>query len=94
MAQGQDNFPPIDKEREEKLTAVHKENVDRLLNWPKVVAVDINYRVKNGEQTSERCILVYVEKKKPERELNAEEILPKELDGVRVDVVEGSTSYC
>ena len=94
MAQEQNTLFPIDQEREKEITAVHQRNIDQLITWPHVTAVDINYRVRNGKRTNERCIQVYVEKKKPESELNREEILPKELDGVGVDVLEGSVAYC
>lgn len=53
-----------------------------------VVGVAIGNKVIQGRQTDERCIVVFVEHKRPETELRRRDIVPKEIEGVHTDVVE------
>ena len=53
-----------------------------------VVGLAVGHKVIGGRETDERCIVVYVERKRPEPDLRARDIVPKELEGVRTDVVE------
>ena len=75
-----------------RLQAVQAKHLDRLLAWPNVTAVDINKRTVGGKQTDQLCLVVWVRTKKPESEIAAEEVLPKEIDGVPVDVYEGEAT--
>jgi len=45
-------------------------------------------RIRNGRTLPELCFRVYVSRKLPERELRATDVIPREIDGVPVDVVE------
>lgn len=53
-----------------------------------VVGVAVGQKSIRGRETDERCILVFVERKKPETELRPRDIVPKSIDGVRTDIVE------
>lgn len=53
-----------------------------------VVGVGIARKVVGGRQTDEPCVVVYVERKRPEAELARRDVVPKALEGVRTDVVE------
>lgn len=59
-----------------------------LLRYPNVVGVDQGLKISGGEPTGVRCIIVYVTTKVPPDQLPAHDLLPTELDGVPVDVVE------
>jgi hypothetical protein len=59
-----------------------------LMPYPNVVGVAAGTVTRGGQSTGEQCIVVYVSTKLPASELTAEAMLPRELDGVRVDVVE------
>jgi hypothetical protein len=59
-----------------------------LMRYPNVVGVADGIATRSGESTGEQCIVVYVSTKLPASELAAEAVLPRELDGVRVDVVQ------
>jgi hypothetical protein len=59
-----------------------------LMRYPNVVGVADGIATRGGESTGEQCIVVYVSTKVPVGELAAEAVLPREIDGVRVDVVE------
>jgi len=45
-------------------------------------------RIRSGKTLPELCFRVYVSRKLPERELRATDVIPREIDGVPVDVVE------
>lgn len=72
----------------EGLEAVRVRREQELLRYPHVVGVATGVRHVGGEPTDEPAILVFVDRKVPESELSAAEVLPRELDGVPVDVVE------
>src|SRR2546428_2804259 len=53
-----------------------------------VVGVAVGNKMIHGQDTKERCIVVFVERKRPEEELRHHDVVPKEIDGVLTDVVE------
>jgi len=59
-----------------------------LLKMPGVTGVAIGQKEKNGVKTGEVSILVYVEKKKQENEIPANQVIPPEIDGIKTDVIE------
>jgi hypothetical protein len=51
-------------------------------------------RTKNGEVIEgEICLVVWVKKKLPKSQLEPDQVLPEEIEGVPVDVVEGEAVY-
>jgi hypothetical protein len=77
--------------RRDELAAIKpvKEAIeDDLLARPGIVGVDIGEKVSGGQKTGEPSILVFVEQKKPVEDLPPEEVVPKEVDGVKTDVQE------
>jgi hypothetical protein len=61
-----------------------------LEKYPNVVGFDTIPLPKKvgGQETAEKALVIYVEKKVPETMLAANEILPKEINGIKIDVVE------
>src|SRR3989442_4224014 len=53
-----------------------------------VVGVAIGNKVIRGRETDERCIVVFVEAKKPEAQLRHRDVVPKTFGSVRTDIVE------
>ncbi len=53
-----------------------------------VVGVAVGNKVTGGHETDERCIVVFVARKRPESQLWRRDIVPRELDGIHTDVVE------
>ena len=53
-----------------------------------ITGVSSGTKVKNGVDTGEPCVVIYVPKKKPLSELTAKDILPKRIDGKIIDVQE------
>lgn len=59
-----------------------------LLAKQNVVGVAVGYKESNGVTTDEVAVVVLVEQKKPIAALSAEDAIPRELDGMRTDVME------
>src|SRR5438128_8753314 len=53
-----------------------------------LVGVAIGNKVIRGRETDERCIVVFVEAKRPEAQLRSRDVVPKEFGNVRTDIVE------
>jgi hypothetical protein len=58
------------------------------MSYPNVVGVADGIKAKRGEPTGERCLVVLVKRKLPKSKLGKTEILPREIEGVPIDVVE------
>jgi hypothetical protein len=59
-----------------------------LLEKQNVVGVAVGFKEAKGETTGEVAVVVLVEEKKPLAALSAQDVIPKELDGMRTDVYE------
>jgi hypothetical protein len=59
-----------------------------LLGLPNVVGVGVGLRMRRGKPTGEVALVVMVNKKIPDVELTSEQLIPRELDGVPIDVLE------
>ena len=80
--------PSLTKVQIDGLTAVQIKYMNTLMGYPNVVGVGIGF-AKDGEiPTNEPAVVVMVSKKLPMAQLAEEDVLPEELDGVRVDVQE------
>jgi len=62
-----------------------------LLSYPNVIGVAEGIRTRRGKPTGEHCLVVYVNRKLPKSKLRTSEVLPREMDGVPIDVVEVGT---
>ena len=54
-------------------------------------AVGIGYKVKNGKQTCELAVICSVRKKLPIEEIPKKDLIPREIKGVKTDVIEVGT---
>ena len=61
---------------------------DNLMAMQNVVGVGVGYQIKGGEQTGNYAIVVMVSRKLPVPALPPNAILPKNVDGVTIDVKE------
>jgi hypothetical protein len=75
-------------DEEARIAQVRARHEADLLRFPNVVGVDEGIKTRGGERTGDRCIVVYVARKIPRDQLAAGDVLPTELEGVPVDVVE------
>jgi hypothetical protein len=76
----------IADEQMERLRAVKARHESELLRKANVVGVGIGFRTHGGDRTEEPSIVVSVTRKVPGWALNPEDRIPRELDGVPVDV--------
>lgn len=75
-------------QRTAKIALIQEQHDARLMQFPNVVGTGIGYRQRNGNNTDELCLVVMVSQKLERSALPAEAILPRELEGAPVDVVE------
>jgi len=71
-----------------KVDEVVRRHEADLLGYANVVGVAKGLRMRQGRPSSELCVTVYVERKIPATDLAAADILPKEIEGIPVDVAE------
>ncbi len=72
----------------DRAQAVKKVHEQRLLGMPNVVGVGVGLRQQRGVTVNEVALVVMVRQKKPTGMLAREEVLPAQIDGVPVDVLE------
>lgn len=71
-----------------KVFRTKRRHCHNLLKKSNVVAVGVGYREREGQQTGETAMLVFVSKKVASTDLQKNEIVPRSLEGAAVDVVE------
>lgn len=59
-----------------------------LLSKPNVVGVAVGYKESKGDTQGDLALVVLVNEKKPLAALDPEDVVPREIDGVRTDVYE------
>lgn len=87
-SENQNSSAPLTDGEEAKIAQIQAQHEAELLKYPNVVGVAPGIQTKAGKPTGEPCIVVYVSKKLPKSKLAKGAILPDELDGIPVDVVE------
>jgi hypothetical protein len=70
------------------VAAVQARHERELLRYPNVVGVATGTPTRGGQPTGEPGLLVLVSRKLPASELGPDDLLPREIEGVPVDVVE------
>jgi hypothetical protein len=71
-----------------EISKVKEAHKDALMAKPNVIGVGTGYKVSEGRRTGELCLVTLVRKKVPPSALQAEAMVPRQIDGVRTDVVE------
>jgi hypothetical protein len=72
----------------EEILQVKEASKDTLLTMQNVVGVGVGYKIKGGEQTDDYAVVVMVSRKLPLPALSSQAVLPKNVEGVNVDVIE------
>ena len=70
----------------EKVKQVKDQYTDQLMKKANVVGVGIGLAHRNGVLTNELSIVVMVRQKLPRQRLKESDIIPQEIEGVKVDV--------
>ncbi len=71
-----------------EIASVQKRYDASLMRFPNVVGTGIGYRQRKGQTVDELCLIVLVSQKLKRSDLPDDAVLPSELDGAPVDVVE------
>ena len=82
------NSQTPDEDRAQRIAAIQARFDACLMAFPNVVGTGIGYRRIGGAQTEELCLVALVRRKVPAEQLAANAILPRQLGGIAVDVVE------
>ncbi|MFN8448940.1 MAG: hypothetical protein U0521_10185 [Anaerolineae bacterium] len=72
----------------QRASEVQARYADDLMRKPHVVGVAVGYASQGGKATPEIGLVVMVDQKLPPDLLAPQDMIPSELDGVRVDVQE------
>ncbi|MBN1349783.1 hypothetical protein JXJ21_10270 [candidate division KSB1 bacterium] len=72
----------------EMLKASQKKSQVTLLQKKNVTGVGIGYKVKAGKTTDQMCLVVLVKKKVKVAQLEANDLIPAQIEGVATDVIE------
>lgn len=76
----------MEEKEVERLKAIKDAHEAELLRKPNVVGVGIGLRQRDGEITGEPAIVVSVTEKVPFSQLAPDDAIPRELEGIPVDV--------
>ena len=74
--------------RDARLLDVRTRHEAELMRYPNVVGIADGVRMRGGKPTGQPAIIVYVERKVPRDELAEGDLLPEQIEGIPVDVVE------
>ncbi len=77
-----------DLAHEARIAEIQQRHEAELLRYPNVIGVATGIRTRSGKPTGEPCLVVYVERKLPRKRLAAKDLLPSDIEGIPVDVVE------
>lgn len=72
----------------EQINSLKKTNQSELLKKRNVTGVGVGYKVTKGKQTDKLCIVVMVRKKVDVAQLAAQDVVPKDIEGIETDVIE------
>lgn len=72
----------------EKAQSVKRAHEARLLNKSNVIGVGVGLCMRGGTPTAEVGLVVFVRRKLPASQLEADDVIPSEIDSVPVDVQE------
>ncbi len=75
-------------EKIRRASEVQAKYADDLMSKPHVVGVAVGFTSEGGKRTPDVGVIVMVDSKLPLVQLAEDELIPRELDGVRVDVQE------
>lgn len=72
----------------ERITEIQERYTEQLMSLPHVMGVGVGVRKQHGLYTGEVCLVVMVDQKIPSAELEPEAVIPRQIEGIPVDVQE------
>jgi len=84
-----DDTSPGNLETEiERAKSIKRDHENELMSKANVVGVGVGLCLRKGEPTGQVGLVVFVSRKVPSSKLDAEDIIPPEIDNIPVDVQE------
>ncbi len=81
-------IPEVTQTEQDQLLKLLRKHRKALLKYPNVHSVDVGLEFSDGKPTGRLAIRVHVGDKQPEAALADGDVLPEELDGIPVDVLQ------
>jgi hypothetical protein len=81
----------MSEDLQDKITQIQIHYADMLMEKAHVLGCGVGFAMVAGQLTDELALIVMVDVKLPEDELNPDDIVPRFLDDVRCDVQETGT---
>ena len=78
---------PFEKQAVERAKAIKARHAAALLRYPNVRGLGVGFKVKGGKRINKLALRVYVTEKVPRRRLKPADRLPREIEGLAVDVI-------
>ena len=72
----------------EDVRKVKEKYEKELMGKSGVIGGGIGYQYVDGKKTDDLCIICYVKKKKSEEKLKKKDLIPEQIEGILIDVVE------
>jgi hypothetical protein len=72
----------------QRITRVQERWTDWLMQKPNVIGVGVGLQKRHGVFLHQPCLVVLVSHKLPESDLNIDDRIPREIEGVLIDVQE------
>lgn len=76
----------MDDTQRDRISTIQARYSAMLMNKPHVIGTAIGYQQKDGQSTGVPALVVLVDQKVPADQLSPDDLIPKELEGVPVDV--------
>jgi len=73
------------------INKVLDKNLKRLRAYPNVLSLRVGEKWEDNQRTGKQSITIFVSKKLPLAMMSPLDVLPKEIDGILIDVVELAT---
>jgi hypothetical protein len=73
---------------QQNISRVKETHKQALMAMPNVIGVGTGYKISEGKRTDELCLVTLVRQKVPASALQAKALVPKQIEGVRTDVIE------
>src|ERR1700752_14180 len=78
----------VSQDEQNKIMDILRRNQEEIKSFEGVHYVDVGYKFVDGHPSEELAIRVHVPEKKPESALESTEVLPQQIEGIPVDVIQ------
>ncbi|NUV58109.1 hypothetical protein G6W55_00125 [Streptomyces sp. CAI-85] len=80
----------ITRKEQDQLLKIMRRHKKRLMQYPNVRSVDVGFKFRRKRPSDRLAIRVHVERKVPKSKLDKADLLPDEIDGIPLDVIQSN----